>query len=137
MTVTSCIARVEELKRQTPGFEHPLEGALNDLKPSMIEASSDKDLSQHVSEAILAVKTAETRVLDADTGQEQAQQALELLVQHPDHQALSVKMTAGLTEFKNLQHGVEAKCQTVRSLIMAANPRVDQYKRELKNRGKK
>lgn len=135
--VTTFITRVEELKKQVPLFEHPLDGPLNDLKPGSAAAASDKELSQYVANAVFAVKTAETRVLDADTGEEQAKQALELLAQHPEHQALSGKMSAGLTEFRNLQHRVEAKCQSVRSLIMAANPRVDQYKRESKNREKK
>ena len=134
--VTTFITRVEELKKQVPLFEHPVEGSLNDLKPGSVAAASDKELSQHVANAVFAVKTAETRVLDADTGEEQAKQALAILAQHPEQQVLSGKMSAGLAEFKNLQHGIEAKCQTVRSLIMAANPRVDQYKRESKNREK-
>ncbi len=122
-TTTGFIARMDELKKQVPALQRQLDGPINDLKPVGSASAPSKDFKQRVDNAITTVKTVEKLVLDAETGEEQARQALAVLQEHAEYQSLSARVAAVSTEYKSLQQGVEAKCQTVRSLIMAANRR--------------
>lgn len=123
-TVTGFIARMEELKKQAPVCQRQLDDPIRELQPLVNTSSPNTDFQKCVENAVLAVKAVEKKVLDVETGEEQAKQALESLQQHPEYQALSLKVSAECTEYKNLQQSVETKCQTLRSLIMAANQRM-------------
>lgn len=123
-TVTGFIARMEDLKKQAPVCQRQLDDPIRELQPLVNTSSPNKDFQKCVENAVLTVKAVEKKVLDVETGEEQAKQALAALQQHPEYQALTLKVSAECTEYKNLQQSVETKCQTLRSLIMAANQRM-------------
>lgn len=129
-TVTAFFTRVEELKKQAPALQRQLEGPINELKPIIAAPFASKENPQRVESAVTAVAKVEKALQDAEAGGDEAVQALESLHQHADYQKLREKVLAASAEYNGLKSGVEAKCQTVRSMIMAANPCVIRRRRE-------
>jgi len=131
-TVTAFFTRVEELKKQAPALQRQLEGPISELKPIIAAPFANKENPQRVESAVTAVAKVEKALQDAEAGGDEAVQALESLRRHADYQKLSEKVLAASSEYNGLKRGVEAKCQTVRSMIMAANACVIRRSRESK-----
>ncbi len=123
-TVTGFIARVEELKKQAAPCQQQLEKPISELKSIVAAPAPGQDDAQRISSAIAVVATVESAFFGAETNEEQAQRALAALARHPDYQALSSKMRTALADYQGQQKAVESKCQSVRSMIMAANARM-------------
>jgi len=124
--VTEFMTRMDGLKKQVPPSQRQLDEQIAVLQPITRASSINQDDSQRLKNAIQAVKIAEKTILDSETGEEQALLALEALGQHAEYKTLSEKTSASITEYKNLQKAVDAKCQALRSLIMAADQRITQ-----------
>ncbi len=116
------LAEIQAMLAQIPEHDHKLDDAIRGLQTALADASTASVLQAKVKTAITVVQNAENKVLDADIAGEKITEALTQLNEQPvTAVALAQQIETVHASGKERQRTIEAKCKTLRDLIMNAN----------------